>query len=155
MWEALVKNDFSKEPWKSFCTSQKSKLLFHKRLLIISLDPFSLSKPPICFHTTCRWCGKSLLFRHLLSRLAVAINNYLPCLDWEMGLINYTCKPDLILNWIFHWMIQVSLKGSESQPSRWASVAVKLSAVRKGGGKFVRRHICHVWNYSWMKDNSY
>ncbi len=131
--------------------------LLQKRHLIIYLDPFSLRKPPIYFRAVCLWWAKSLLFRHLLSRLAVAINDYLPCLSWEMSLINYTCKPGLILNRIFHSMIQVSLKASESQPSRWASVAVILLAVREGGGKCVKSitHICLLWNYDWMRDESY
>lgn len=80
--------------------------------------PLSQWKPPIYYHAICPSCANSLLFRHLLSRLAVALIDCQSRLGWEMSLINYTCKPGLFLNWIFHWMIQVSVKGSESQPSR-------------------------------------
>lgn len=76
-----------------------------KTHLIIYVRPSLCQSHPFIFHTTGQWCAKSLICQHLRSRLAVAINDYLSCLGWETRLINYTCKPGLILNWIFRWMI--------------------------------------------------
>lgn len=142
---------------KSFCTFWKSGLVssFYKKKSPYYLPRPFLSVKAIYVHAFSLWWAKSLLFRHLLP-IAVAVNDYLSCLGWGMSLINYTCK-GLILNWIFHWMTQVSLKASESQPSCRAAAAVILSAMRKGGGKCAKSitHICHLWNYDWMRDKSY
>lgn len=78
--------------------SNKTKKKKKKRSPFLSTWASSLGEShPFYSHCVCLWWAKSLLFRCPLSRLAVAINDYLPCLGGEMSLINYTCKPGLIL----------------------------------------------------------
>lgn len=102
--------------WKAYIMKVWPIFFFQKSTLLSACTLLSVKATHLLSCHLPIMCKLSF-FKHLLSRLAVALHDYQPCPGWEMSLINYTCKPSLFLNWIFHWMIQVSVKGSKSQPS--------------------------------------